>query len=354
MLLGGVLKEVKNSKNGFTWSDGYTINGKYDATEEGAYTLNWNDEFEGNTIDRNKWGDYKNNSSSTIAASSLGGNCYWTDLFGESPYNGGNLKNLIYQSDGKLVLGAQKVTDKDFVQSRISTYYTMSFRYGLMEICGKLAPDPAFSGYWLNGGAVNDAEYVKRFGKEQERSGMTEIDILENFSSSTSFSSNVHRWWDEYDVNGNKNATGGHTSLDGDSRYTGNSKNNKKFSYDISKHGDTLPDDFHIYSFYWDDNKMKFAFDGKTYFTYSFGENSSVSVHCLMNYLIMECGMGAATYGAAYKNDLHGNYYEHQIDYVRIYQHNAVNSQLITAWPEKQSNGTAKCYYSDNGVNGAY
>ncbi|MEE0840518.1 MAG: hypothetical protein U0L72_08280 [Acutalibacteraceae bacterium] len=333
---------------GFNWSDGYTLNGKYDATEKGAYTLNWNDEFESSTIDLTKWGDYNNNSSMT-EPSNLGGTLYHIDLYGETGYKGSDLKKLIFQADGDLVLATQRVNEIDFMMPSISTYWTMTYRYGLMEIHGKLAPTPAYSNYWVNGANLN----LKRHGQDHTRVCMTEIDILENFSRDDSFHSNIHRWWDMVDSDGSRTGAN-HNSLDGSSVYSGKSLNNKKKTYDTERYGGVLSDDYHIYSCYWDDSCIKFCFDGKVYLDYQYEDNKSVAVHCLMNYFIAEAGMGSASFGLPYDKDEHGNYYEHRIDYVRIYQSDLYNCQMITMWPEKQETGTRKVFYPDHPINGAY
>ncbi|MEE0945848.1 MAG: family 16 glycosylhydrolase [Acutalibacteraceae bacterium] len=344
------LDEVKKMSKGqgISWSDGYTVNGKYDATEKGAYTLNWYDEFNSTTIDLTKWGDYNNNSSST-SPSNLGGTQYQIDLYGETEYKGSDLKKLIFQADGDLVLATQRVNNIDFMMPRISTYWTMTYRYGIMEIHGKLAPTPAYSGYWVNGANFKTA----RHSTDHSRVCMTEIDILENFSRDNQFHSNVHRWWTQVDSEGGSTGST-HNSLDGSAVYSGNSLNNKKKTYDTERYGQVLSDDYHIYSCYWDDSCMKFCFDGKVYLDYQYDENMSVAVHCLMNYFITEVGMGSASYGLSYDKDEHGDYYEHRIDYVRIYQSDLYNCQMITMWPEKQETGTRKVFYPDHPINGAY
>ncbi|MEE0947054.1 MAG: family 16 glycosylhydrolase [Acutalibacteraceae bacterium] len=344
------IDEVKKAKEGkgFVWSDGYTLNGKYDATEEGAYTLNWHDEFDSNTVDLSKWGDYGSNSDA-VEPSSLGGVKYWIDVHGETAYTAGGLKKLIYQSDGNMVLACQRANEIDFVGGQISTYFTMLFRYGLIEIRSKHAPTPANVGYWCNGANMQ----TKRFGVEQGRYCMTEIDMLENFGSNLQFHSNVHRWWAKYDTSG-KQLGSEHNSLDGSAVYSGNSLNNKKKVYDTERYGDVLSDNYHIYSCYWDDSSLKFGFDGKIHLDYQFEDNMSVAVHCLMNYFNTECHMGDTAYGVVYDKDIHEDYYEHKLDYVRIYQSDLYNSQLITAWPEKQETGTLNIMYPDHPINGAY
>ena len=128
----------------------------------------------------------------------------------------------------------------------------------------------------------------------------------------------------------------------------------EKLSDYQEKYGDLLPDDYHMYSFYWDDKCIKFAFDGKVFMDYQYTIHESVSVHCLMNYLISSCAMGSATYGYTYSKDEPEKYYEHSMDYVRLYQPAAVNSQMIIGWPETQETGTSVVRYPENSIGSRY
>lgn len=348
------IEKTAGQENGFEWPDGHTINGKYDATEEGTYTLNWNDEFESTEIDFNKWGDYRNQAvSDAVSASSLGGSLYETNVYNYCKYTGSDLKKLVYQADGCMVLGTQRVNEIDFVSSTISTYWTMTYKYGCMDIYGKLSPFPAHCSYWVNGASTANpgTSFGDRFGY-QSRTCMTEIDILENFGANDSYSANVHRWWTMVSADGTSTGSA-HNSMDGNALYSGSSLNNKKMTYDTEKYGDLMTDDFHMYSYYWDDERMMFAFDGKVFCDYEYADNYSVSVHCLMNYFISSNGMGNPSYGKTYEKDA-GDYFEHKIDYIRIYQTDAINSQLITAWPQNQEKGESKTFYPDNTIGGQY
>ncbi len=341
------------SGNPIAWTDGFVLNGKYDANEKNAYTLNFDEEFEGSVIDINKWGSYRY-VNKTIGDSSLGGKQYAVDWKGNCDIPDGRNKNLIYQADGKMHVGAMLVNDKDIAYGDVTTADTMVLRYGYIEFKAKLAPSPAYTGMWLNGSTNNSARQIKRFGGLMNHSAMTEIDVLENFSSSVDYHSNIHHWYNAYKGDGITTYGNGHNSLDGDSRYTGNSPNNKKYTYDTVKNGDVLSDDFHIYSCYWDDTCIEFAFDGKRYLNYEFNEQEMPSVSAVLSYLIFECGMGSATYGETYNRNKHELRYEAQWDYIKVYQSDRFNSQMVWAWPSDQEKGTLTYVYPDNDVLGKY
>ena len=300
--LKALLEEVKASEGkevGINWADGYVVNGKYDATEEGAYTLNWYDEFEGSTIDLNKWSDYYVDGAKSVKTSALGGNFYNVNVRGESAYEGSEKKGLIHQTNGEIVCGTKRVNDIDFINSHISTFWTMSFKYGMMDIYSKLAPDPAYTTYWANGSSTNIEGFKKRFGgNNQDRVCMTEIDILENYSRPDEYGATIHWWWSAYNADGTYNTgANGHAGIGANNLYKRGTENSEYLVYNQEKYGDLLPDDYHMYSFYWDDKCIKWAFDGKVFMDYQYTNHESVSVHCLMNYFISSCGMGSPPFG---------------------------------------------------------
>lgn len=344
---------LNTTPNGIDLSDGYVLNGKYDATEKGTYTLNWYDEFDGTSIDYNKWSDYRNDSPTAKSASSLGGYCYTENVFNETLYKGSDKNDkLVYQADGYIHLGTQRVNDKDFVNSRLSSYWTMTYRYGIMDIYVRLGETPVSTSLWVNGGSADRENFEKRFGK-QKRVCMTEIDILENFGHSDRFAANVHRWWTNYNIDGSTSGSS-HKSMDGAGKYSETSGNSKIFTYNSEKYGDMMTDDFHMISFYWDDVCMKFAFDGKVFCDYQYSENVSTAAHALMNYFISGVGMGSPSYGLTYDKNTSKTYYETMIDYIRIYQTDSINSQLITAWPQNQENGTSTIFYPEKPIGNTY
>ncbi|MBE6729116.1 MAG: glycosyl hydrolase family protein [Ruminococcaceae bacterium] len=346
--------QIKDGKGAINWSDGYVINGKYDAKEEGAFTLNWYDEFNGSTLDLNKWGEYSGMAKEK-ETSSLGGMKCWQTPFSTPYKEPDKLKKLIYVSGGNLHIGTQRLNEIDFVGGMLSTNYTMTFRYGVWEVHSKLPPVPCSLGYWLNESNM-DAGINGRFGTGavQDRRCFTEVDIIENFGSSTSFNANVHRWWTNNNSIDGATTSSGHDSLDG-GKYSGAAKNNKKKVYDTERYEGDLSTDYHYYNMYWTDEFMKFSFDGKTYLDYQFdADPTGVGPYCLMTYFITECQMGDASYGATYDPNVHGNYYEHIIDYVRLYQSDSVNCQMITAWPQQQETGKSTIKYPDHPIGGTY
>lgn len=339
------------TKAGFNWSDGYTINGKYEGTKKSDYTLNFFDEFESANIDYDKWGDYNNYANKTELASHLGGTLYWQNCYGESAYTGDGMMDLMYTSDGKLHLVTQYIGDKNFGGALISTYPTMIYRYGLIEIRAKIAKVPAAVSLWQNGAQTTNDNF-KHWGN-QNRTAMTEIDIFEDYGGNDYFTSTIHKWWSRYDSSG-KYTGSGHKSLSGLGQFH-TDDNNVRYTYPTEKYGDKLIDDFHLFSCYWDGTKIKFAIDGKKYLTYDFLDVESVSLHCLMNYVIMSCRMGQAGYSTTYDPNLHDEVCEAQIDYVRLYQREDQSAQMLRTTTEKRPDDREiTVRYPNNPMGNAY
>jgi len=86
----------------------------------------------------------------------------------------------------------------DFEYTEISTKKNLWFRYGVLEIRAKLNETPATSAFWLN------SDY---YGVRPE------VDLLEDFGRTTTFSTNIHKWFSQPSWDGT--TTWAHTSLDG-------------------------------------------------------------------------------------------------------------------------------------------
>ncbi len=325
-----VVDAVKASKDGnyFDWSDGYVQNGKYDPTEEHVYTLNFYDDFDA-PLNTTIWGDYNYAHINGNGASCLGGTQYHVDPMNNCQFPGGLTHQYIYTSDGSLVMTTEKVSDVDFVASAVSTFMSMLYKYGIYEVRGMQGKNPGAMSYWLNG--TGEQNLRTRYG-DITRSCMTEVDLIETYGSQNSFGSNVHRWWVDYSAD-MQSSQNGHNSMGGSSIYHTND-NNMDFKFDSKRYGGDLSTDYHTYTYYWDDECMKFGFDGKIFCDYQYVDEQSVSVHCLLNYLIFGYGMGSASYGATWKKDVSPELCEARIDSVKIYQTDAINSQMVQSVSE--------------------
>lgn len=265
----------------------YEYTGKFDPTEQ-DYAYVWGDEFDGRTINNNYWVDYANKPYGNVVGSVLGG----------SVIEKGRENSKI--SNGSACIYANK-KNADFYNGCITTYDTMQYKYGIMEIKAKLPISPGCAAFWMNGAKLSTG-------------AMTEYDLLENFGKVDSFASNIHNWC----------GSAYHTSLD-----VAEYKQKKKYTFsDKFAPSEDMSSDFHIYTMAWDEHKVSFAFDGKTYFSYSLDDNANSDIHRLPVYLILSCGMGSANYGVAATKES-TDYCELLVDYVHLYQRSDISALYL-------------------------
>ena len=198
----------------------------------------------------------------------------------------------------------ERINDTDVTRCDVSTFGTMMFRYGLIEVRAKLAKSPATTALWA-------------FTNQIGYGAMTEYDILENFGRSDSYAANLHRWW-------TKDVGWGHTSFD-NAKYS--NKKKYTFSDSIDK---ALSDSYHIYSMEWTDRLVSFAFDGKPFFTYSLDDDENVDIRRQPVYFLMNCLMGETGGHITTLSKDDSKRQEAYVDYVRLYQRNDIDSQLFT------------------------
>ena len=333
----------------FSWTDGYVINGKYDAEEEHAFTLNFGDEFEGSTVDISKWGDYNFQAGRTLK-SCLGGTLWYSGPLNESTAYGKPLPHKnVYQSDGTLKLATYKLNDTDFVGTYASTFFSMLFKYGVWEINAMMGEEPGCMSFWLNG--TGEQNLVSRYGNIG-RSCMTEVDLLENYGNEARFETAVHRWFDDYASDG-LTATTGHVSAGTSAKYHTN-ENTTVQTYPLERYGATMAQEFNYFSLHWTDEYMKFAFNGRTYLSYTFDDEQSVSVHCLLNYINLHFRMGDASYGRKWNPETHPDYSEAEIDWLRIYQNDTINSQMVYSSTEHVPQAPTTIVYPDHPIKNSY
>jgi len=86
---------------------------------------------------------------------------------------------------------------------------------------------------------------------------------------------------------------------------------------------------------------------------YDLAEQEMPSTSCGLLYVIVSHGMGDAAYGKTYNRDKDEIRYEAQWDYVKIYQSDRVNSQMVWAGPADQK-ANLKYQYPEHDVLGKY
>ena len=295
--------------------DGYTKYGLVSKTMD-DYKLTFNDDFDGATLDTSKWGAYTSQSKAKgyKTESNLGGYCY-TYSVGEGGYTtatGRVVENAVGVRDGNAVLTTGRLNETDFTKGEISTFWQFMYQYGYFEVNCKLSEPPSHVGWWVNGANI-PASYPR-----EARGCMTEYDLIENYGRMNYYATAIHNWWGSNSIKDT-----GHISIP-DSYGIGESAN-----YYVPDDDETsMYDNYHILTFLWENDRLVFALDGIKYYEYV---NYEYYKERMANYIILSQGMGNRDYGVKYEIDKHNDYYETLIDYVRIYQNEAMGSRIVKA-----------------------
>ena len=206
-------------------TDSKTINGI-------EYKLVWNDEFNGSSIDYNKW-DY----------GSVNDNKY-DELITVTQEQDSSIVGV---SNGLLKLNGRRYFDQNsgevqFATSKsLETQKTMNFKYGYLEMKAKVPQKlGGFPAFWLLGSpGLVSRENTKYY---------TEIDIFENVGGNT-IETNIHKWYTASIPNLSTVFT---TELfwKDDPTWVGENSQVNKITMDFEKFA-TLQYEYHTYSMEW-------------------------------------------------------------------------------------------------------
>lgn len=249
--------------------------------------LIWFDEFDSDKLDMEKW-------------------CFKRTMSGaDEEYD--NSEKYCKVEDNKLHMQVFKsrLPDKSYALCEgVTTMDTMNFRYGYVEMCGKL---PFRHGAWPSFWMKSNTPFAKA-------DCMAEIDIFEVFSDDRHVVSNLHKW-----------ASGGrHVMLPG-------GEGSLKRAYAFEKF-ENLNNEYHTYGFEWDEHWMSFYVDDEMYTRFpidesgEFGEQSIAGMSCFHDFAYIIFNNEIFTEGRQWKpegkvltdeDEMPIDYY---IDYVRFYQ----------------------------------
>jgi beta-glucanase (GH16 family) len=240
-----------------------------------GYKLVWNDEFDGSSIDLNKWEHEFNGNG--------GGNNeeqYYTPL-----------KENSYLSDGKLFITAKKEQftgpdgTREFTSARLRTLNKGDWLYGRVEVSAKI---PKGRGTW---------PAIWMLPTDWEYGGWPasgEIDIME------------HVGYDENGIHGSVHTQAYNHSI-----------GTQKSSYLKIP---TATSKFHTYAIEWFEDRIEFYIDDLFYFTFN-NENSGWEKWPFDKrfHLILNVAVGGS-WGGAQGIDLEAFPATMEIDYVRVYE----------------------------------
>ncbi len=307
------LKKKDSLGCGADLADGYTKYGTVSKTGD-DYKLAFADEFDGATLNRNVWDAYDTESDGTYSSSpsQLGGKIHMKPPY--SSYitaSGKVVDNAVFLRDGNAVVTTARLNDTDVTMTRMSTFRNMVYQYGIIEFRVKAAATPVHLSLWMNG--QSGEEFLKYFDREYRQS-MTEYDLLENVGKVNNCETTIHHWWSATSVRDSGHGVAGH----------------QKYTYTPYNDEIDIFDDYHIYTFLWENDGITFAFDGVKYFDFPVDDTYLERV---ANYIIIGAGMANRDYGSKYDINIHKDYYETLVDYVRIYQVENMGSRIV--WSNK-------------------
>jgi beta-glucanase (GH16 family) len=207
----GIIKSNKSLQQ--TDPTGYTTPSSYP-----GYTLKWNDEFNGSSIDQNNW-------NYDLGASGWGNN---------------ELQNYTSQSansyiaNGSLVIEAIKGPNGNYTSARMITKGKRTFQYGRIDIRAKLPRGQGiWPALWMLGSNIDNVGWP----------ACGEIDIMEYLGHQTSTVHGTAHW----------GAQGSTSSQSSSSRYDLTSGN--------------FYDKFHVFSIIWEPNKIRWYMDDQLFHT---------------------------------------------------------------------------------------
>ncbi len=241
-----------------------TLTGQYEFSStveraDGTYNFVWGDEFDGDTLDTNKWS-------------------LTTSISAESSFKLSRDPAALNVSDGLLKLTALRWLDADNNQIQAIAPYTvegkrfMNFQYGYLEMKARIPfGEGAWPSLWLSGACRQDSPVSTLFDRGDiiPSNFSAEIDIVEY----TTLQPNLHKWfYDDPEVNELiKNI-----ELD--------SERHSSYGYVINKNKQKMtksdlsldPQQNYIYQtvgFEWTPNDMTVYLNGEKYFNYNWKES---------------------------------------------------------------------------------
>ena len=202
-----------------------------DSLAPAGYSLVWNDEFHGRTIDNAKW---RTNQPRMTAYDGVGN------------FDEGTVRSV---GNGRLLMTAYKNPDtanyngKTYLTTNsITTENRMSFKYGYLEVKAKVPYKAGcWPSLWLRSPNATQTDLTGKDGYNME------VDIIEPFGYTDQNGTTIHE-----------------TNKSNNSDHCQAAVGNYKF-----KNAENLANEYHIYGFLWTADEMKFYIDGECFAAYT-------------------------------------------------------------------------------------
>lgn len=190
------------------------------------YKLVWSDEFNGTTVDTNKWS-------------------FVPHMREQTHLKLRHDESAVTVENGSMNLIAGRIDDENYwTNTSLTTSETMVFKYGYLEMRAKVPfGRPAFPSFWMKSSSYDANEPLIT----------AEVDMFEHFCDKGDdyLQTGVHKWYTD--------GTGDH--------FVGPQIG--KFNFGSKE----LAEQWHTYSLLWTEESMNFMVDGKTYHTIDITSN---------------------------------------------------------------------------------
>lgn len=260
-----------------------------------GYSLVWNDEFKGRTIDNAKWSTGYTRMTGT------------DELVG---FNDANVRNV---NGGMLLMTAMKNPDptnpdsysgaKYITTNSLTTENRMSFKYGYLEVRAKVPyKEGCWPSLWLRSPNATQTDSTGKDGYNME------VDIIEPFGYTDKNKLTIHE-----------------TEISNSDNHCQAASAEYNFGY-----SENLSNEFHVYGFLWTENGMTFYVDGNEVISYTmaalkekgYASNFDDTVNILFNNHLFTA---SSEFTGESKDNIIENYEENlpskfAVDYVRLYQ----------------------------------
>lgn len=264
---------VKLTISTTTNTDGVPLEGFVSPMNYEGYSLVWNDEFSGNSLNESDW-NYE-----------LGtGNSGWGN--NELQYY---LKENTSVDNGFLTIEAkqQGTGSQIYTSSRLTTRNKQSFKYGRIDVRGAL---PKGQGLWPSFWMLGESHYSVGWPD------CGEIDIMEMVGGSS---------------NGNSDrVTHGTLHWDSDGQYASYGGKTTTTKKDLNQ-------EFHVYSIIWDEKSIKWLLDNRQYHTADITPSQMSEFHeeffFILNVAVGGNWPGSPDASTVFPQKMH-------VDYIRVFQ----------------------------------
>lgn len=261
-----------------------------DSLAPAGYSLVWNDEFKGRTIDNAKW---RTNQPRMTAYDGVGN------------FNEGTVRSV---GNGRLLMTAYKNSDttkyngKTYLTTNsITTENRMSFKYGYLEVRAKVPYKAGcWPSLWLRSPNAAQTDSTGKDGYNME------VDIIEPFGYTDKNGITIHET-NKSDENDHCQAAVG--------------------SYKF-KNAENLANEYHTYGFLWTADEMKFFIDGECFATYTkdtlarmgYKGDFDDTVNILFDNQLITTNSPVANEENTIENNEGSLPAEYSVEYVRLYQ----------------------------------